>query len=103
MRKYGIVVEQLSPHGAAAVQAAERAGARTIVYRDQAPVAALVPMSDLRELEPTDPGESGGDPLLSLCGKCQEDMFVDSLYGEMNTTSLFRKPTGKTNPLGGRR
>ena len=90
-RKYGISVEALSPQAASAVTAAERTLARTLVFRDGVPVAAIVPMEDMRALEPADPGESGQDPLLALCGSCQNDFFVDALLGDFSQTGLFRK------------
>jgi hypothetical protein len=90
MQKYGIAVDQLSGHAQAAAQAAERIGARTIIYREQVPIAAVIPMSDLKELDPADPGDSGDDPLLSLCGTCSSDAFVDGLRGELTTTMMFR-------------
>ena len=73
MNKYGIDVEQMSAHGLAAVRAAERLQARTIIYRDQVPLAVIVPIEDLDRLDPRDPGESGVDPLLSLAGTCNDD------------------------------
>lgn len=90
-RKYGISVEVLSAPCASAAAAAERTLARTLVYRDGVPVAAIVSMDDVRALEPADPGESGQDPLLALCGSCQDDFFVDSLMGDFSQTVLFRK------------
>jgi hypothetical protein len=90
MQKYGLTIDQLGPHAQAAAQAAERLGARTIVYRDQVPIAAFVPMSDIAQLDPPDPGASGEDPLLSLCGTCSSDAFVDGMRGELGTTMMFR-------------
>lgn len=90
MERYGITVEQMSAHGKAAVRAAERLSANTVVYRDQVAVAAIVPAISLARLEPPDPGAGGEDPLLSLCGTCTDDAFVDQL-GELGTTMLFRR------------
>ena len=90
MQKYGILLEQLAPHGQAAVQAAERAGARTIIYRDKVPVAAVVPAHELNELSVSF-DDSNPDPLLSLCGTCQQDTFVDALMGELTRTVLFKR------------
>ncbi len=92
MQKYGLTVDQLGPHGQGAAQAAERMGARTIIYRDQVPIAAVIPMSDMAQLDPPDPGQSGEDPLLSLCGTCQSDMFVEGLRGELTSTVMFKPP-----------
>jgi hypothetical protein len=73
-----------------AVQAAERIGARTIIYRDQTPVAALVPITDIQKLEPAELAESE-DALMSLCGTFADDAFVDRLC-ELDRTVLFRRP-----------
>ncbi|MEQ9321045.1 MAG: hypothetical protein RIF41_17915 [Polyangiaceae bacterium] len=89
--KYGIEVEQLSAHGQAAVRAAERHGARTIIYRDQVPLAAIVPNADLDKLDPPDPGERGGDPLLELAGTCHHDTFVDNMNADLSSTVLFKR------------
>jgi hypothetical protein len=91
MQRYGIDVAQLSPHAQAAVQAAERMGARTIIYRDQVPLAAVVPITDIDKLEPADPGDSGADPLLALCGTCSNDTFVDAMSADLSRTNLFRR------------
>lgn len=87
---YGLEVDQLSAHGQAAVRAAEQLGARTVIYRDQMAIAALVPAEDLDKLDPGDPGESGADPLLALCGKCDNDSFVDQ-FNELSKTQLFQR------------
>lgn len=89
--KYGIEVAQLSAHGQAAVRAAEQLGARTIIYRDQLPLAAIVPAEDIDKLDPNDPGERGSDPLLALCGKCDNDAFVDQFNHELSKTTLFNR------------
>ena len=90
MQKYGLTLDQLSAHGQAAAQAAERMASRTTIYRDKVPVAAIVPIADLEKLEPADPGEAGEDPLLALCGTCSDDVFVDSLV-DLSSTVLFRR------------
>ena len=90
MHKFGISLEQLAPHGQAAVQAAERMGARTLVYRDKVAVAAIIAVDDLQRLDPT-VTDTGTDPLLSLCGTCHQDSFVDSLAGELTRTVLFKR------------
>jgi hypothetical protein len=91
MHKFGIPVEHMSAHGKAATQAATRGGARTVIYRERVPVAAIVPLTDLRALDPPDPSEiSGEDPLLSLCGTFGDDAFVDQL-SDLGQTVLFRK------------
>jgi hypothetical protein len=89
-QKYGMPVEQLSPRGSAAAEAAELTRARTVIYRDETPIAAIVPFEDLEALDPTDPAEAGPDPLLSLCGACRQDLFVDSVIGDFGRTMLFR-------------
>jgi hypothetical protein len=88
--KYGIEVDQLSAHGQAAVRAAEQLGARTVVFRDQLPIAAVVPAEDLERLDPRDPGDGGTDPLLALCGKCENDAFVDQ-FNDLSKTRLFQR------------
>jgi hypothetical protein len=90
-QKYGIDVQSMSPHGVAAVQAAERLSARTIIYREQVPLAAIVPFADIDKLDPRDPGEDGSDPLLSLSGTCSNDAFVDAMNADMSRTVLFRR------------
>jgi hypothetical protein len=90
--KYGVDIEQLSAHGQAAVRAAEQLSARTLIFRDQVPLAAIIPVEDLDKLEPRDPGEGGADPLLSLCGKCDNDAFVDHFNSELSKTALFQTP-----------
>jgi hypothetical protein len=95
--KYGIDIEQLSAHGQAAVRAAEQLAARTTIFRDQVPLAAIIPVEDLDKLEPRDPGEGGADPLLSLCGKCDNDAFVDHFNSELSQTALFH-PAGSSSP-----
>ena len=89
--KYGIEVDRLSAHGQAAVRAAERDGARTVIYRDKVPLAVVVPHSDLEKLEPGDPGEVGADPLLALAGTCHHDAFVDGLMDDLSRTVLFKR------------
>ncbi len=91
MQKYGVAVEQLSPQGQASTHSAERQGARTVIYREQVPVACIVPLDDLRTLESGDFVETGEDPLLLLCGTCKGDLFVDALAGELTRTVLFRR------------
>jgi len=90
-QKYGMAVQELSARGVAAAEAAEVSRARTIIYRDQTAIAAIVPNEDLEILDPADPGEVGPDPLLSLCGACRQDLFVDSLLGDFGKTMLFRR------------
>ena len=90
-QKYGMAVDQLGARGVAAAEAAELTRARTVVYRDEVPIAAIVPFEDLELLDPTDPAEAGPDPLLSLCGSCRQDLFVDSLVGDLGRTMLFRR------------
>jgi hypothetical protein len=91
MQRYGIDLEQLSPHAQAATQAAERLGARTIIYRDQVPLAAIVPIADLDKLDPPDPADAGADPLLALSGTCSNDTFVDAMSADLGRTNLFRR------------
>jgi len=98
MQKYGIAVEQLSGPGAAAVQAAERMRARTLIYRDKIPVAAVIPVEELESLESPEPAQPGQDPLLSLCGTCNDDAFVDSLLSDLSQTMLFTQPRSRPLP-----
>ncbi|MBW2528542.1 MAG: hypothetical protein JRI23_30495 [Deltaproteobacteria bacterium] len=90
-KKYAIELDQMSEHGAAAAQAAESSRARTVVYCDKTPVAAIVPFDDLARLEPAQPTETGTDPLLSLCGACRQDAFVDAVLGDFGSTMLYRR------------
>lgn len=89
MHKYGIPLPDLPSHCLDAVDAAERTRARTLVLRGAQPVAAIIPMADLEKVEPPDPGSSGHDPLLALCGACRHDAFVDTLVVDMNRTALW--------------
>jgi len=90
-QKFGIDLEQMSAHGVAAVKAAAQMSARTIIYREQVPVAAIVPHADVEKLDPRDPGADGADPLLSLCGTCTNDAFVDQMNADLSRTMLFRR------------
>ena len=91
VQKYGIPLADLPAHCFDAVDAAERARARSVILRDGQPVAAIVPISDLDNIEPPDPAAGGVDPLLALCGTCRHDDFVDSLYLDMARTSLWSR------------
>ncbi|NUO51326.1 MAG: hypothetical protein HOV80_20920 [Polyangiaceae bacterium] len=101
MNRYGIPLNDLPAHCLDAVDAAERALARTLIVRDGHPLAAIVPMVDLDRIDPPDPAASGVDPLLAICGTCKHDEFVDSLAQDLDSTSLWHRPSG-SNP-GGRR
>jgi len=90
-QKYGMAVGELSARALAAVEAAETTRARTVIYRDKTPVAAIMPIDDLEAVEPSDPAEAGPDPLLSLCGSCRQDVFADSMLGDFGKTMLFRR------------
>lgn len=89
VQKYGIPLADLPSHCLDAVDAAERSRARTLVTRGGHAVAAIVPMPDYERIEPPDPGASGGDPLLALCGACRHDVFVDSLVTDLSKTALW--------------
>lgn len=89
--KYGIPVADLPAHCLDAVDAAERARARTLVVRDGLAIAAIVPMSDLDRVDPPDPASSGADPLLALCGTCRHDDFVDTLLTDFSKTQLWTR------------
>jgi len=89
-QKYGIALDQMSDQGANAARAAERTRARTFIYRDTTPIGAIVPIEDVERLDPPDPGQGGSDPLLSLCGSCRHDSFVDALRGDFSKTVLFQ-------------
>jgi hypothetical protein len=80
--KYGIPFPDLPKHCLDAVDAAERNHARTLILRDGQAVAAIVPIADLDRIDPPDPGASGADPLLALCGRCRHDAFVDGISGD---------------------
>lgn len=90
-KRYAIDLGQMSVHGAAAAQAAESSRATTIIYGDDTPVAAIVPVDELSKLAPPEPTEPGSDPLLSLCGACRQDGFVDSILGDFGATLLYRR------------
>jgi antitoxin (DNA-binding transcriptional repressor) of toxin-antitoxin stability system len=89
--KYGIPLGELPGHCLDAVDAAERGRARTLVTRDGHAVAAIVPMADYEKVEPADPGATGTDPLLALCGTCRHDAFVDSLVVDFTKTGLWQR------------
>jgi hypothetical protein len=88
-QKYGIPVADLPAHCLDAVDAAERTRARTLVVRGAQAVAAIVPMSDFDRVDPPDPGASGQDPLLALCGSCRHDEFVDAFVTDLSQTTLW--------------
>ena len=89
--KYGIPLADLPSHCLDAVDAAERARARTLVVRDGHPVAAIVSIPDLDKIDPPDPAGGGGDPLLALCGACRHDEFVDALAADFHKTGLWQR------------
>ena len=89
--KYGIPLADLPARCLDAVNAAERARARTLVVRDGHPVAAIVSIPDLERVDPPDPAGSGGDPLLALCGACRHDLFVDGLTVDFQKTGLWNR------------
>lgn len=89
MHKYGIPIADLPAHCLDAVDAAERARARTLVVRGGQAVAAIVSMPDLDKIDPPDPSTDGQDPLLALCGSCRHDAFVDSLVVDFSSTGLW--------------
>ena len=94
-QKYGIPFADLPTHCLDAVDAAERTRARTLIVRGAQAIAAIVPMSDFDQIDPPDPGASGQDPLLALCGACRHDDFVDSFGSDLNQTTLW---TGRPPP-----
>jgi hypothetical protein len=81
----------LPAHCLDAVDAAERARARTLIVRDGHAVAAIVPMADLDRVDPPDPASGGADPLLALCGSCRHDEFVDGLVSDLSKTQLWTR------------
>lgn len=89
--KYGIPLTDLPSHCLDAVDAAERARARTLIVRGGQAVAAIVPMTDLDRVDPPDPGAGGTDPLMALCGTCRHDGFVDSLLADFSSTGLWHR------------
>jgi hypothetical protein len=90
-QKYGIPLLDLPAHCLDAVDAAERARARTLVTRTGCAIAAIVPMTDLDRIDPPDPAGGGGDPLLGLCGACRHDAFVDSITVDFSKTGLWHR------------
>jgi len=93
-QKYGIPISDLPAHCQDAVDAADRARARTLVTRDGVAIAAIVPMTDLNRIEPPDPGTGGTDPLLALCGACRHDEFVDALVSDLPKSGLWQGQGG---------
>lgn len=91
VQKYGIPFVDLPSHCLDAVDAAERARARTLVTRSSHAIAAIVPMTDLDKIDPPDPAVGGVDPLLALCGACHHDAFVDSLVVDFTKTGLWNR------------
>jgi hypothetical protein len=91
VQKYGIPVSDLPTHCLDAVDAAERARSRTLITRAGQAIAAIVPMSDLDRVDPPDPGATGVDPLLALCGTCHHDTFVDALVLDFTKTGLWNR------------
>lgn len=94
-QKYGIPLADLPGHCLDAVEAAERARARTLVVRGGQAVAAIVPMADLDKIDPPDPTGDAGDPLLALCGACRHDAFVDALVADFSRTGLWHRGDGE--------
>ncbi|MBK8253880.1 MAG: hypothetical protein IPK82_14610 [Polyangiaceae bacterium] len=88
-QKYGIPLSDLPSHCLDAVDAAERTRARTLIVRGAQAVAAIVSMADFDQIDPPDPGASGHDPLLALCGACRHDELVDSFISDLNQTTLW--------------
>ena len=91
VQKYGIPFADLPSHCLDAVDAAERARARTLVTRGGHAIAAIVPMTDLDKIDVPDPSLGGIDPLLALCGACRHDGFVDSLVVDFSKTGLWNR------------
>ena len=77
--KFGLPLEQVAARALDAVCAAERSRARTVVLRGDQAVAAIVPIEDLDRIDPPDPGATGRDRMLEMCGSCAHDEFVLSL------------------------
>ena len=90
-QKYGIPFADLPSHCLDAVDAAERARARTLVTRGGHAIAAIVPTTDLDKIDPPDPSVGGVDPLLALCGGCHHDAFVDALVVDFSKTGLWHR------------
>jgi hypothetical protein len=99
-QKYGIPLADLPTHCVDAVEAAERARARTLIVRGGQAVAAIVPMTDVDKVDPPDPTSDGADPLLALCGACHHDAFVDSLVMDIARTGLWHRGTPTDAGLG---
>jgi hypothetical protein len=97
-QKYGIPIAELPTHCLDAVEAAERARARTLIVRGTQSVAAIVPMADLDRIDPPDPSTDGSDPLLALCGACHHDAFVDELVSDFSKTGLWHPDEGGARP-----
>ncbi|MFO0662165.1 MAG: hypothetical protein U0165_20375 [Polyangiaceae bacterium] len=80
MKRYGLQITDLAARAMDAVEMAERAQGTTVVLRNGHPIAAIVPTEVLDRAEPPDPGASGNDPLLALCGACKQDSFVEEVW-----------------------
>jgi hypothetical protein len=91
LNRYGIPLHDLPAHCLDAVDAAERALARTLVVRDGQAIAAIVPMMDLDRVDPPDPAAGGSDPLLALAGSCRHDAFVDLFSVDLDKTSFWHR------------
>lgn len=98
MQKYGITIEQLSANGAAAVRAAERSGAHTTIYRDQLPIAAIISYAEMKSIDSSIEGDTSEDALLTLCGSCAFDSFVDAIVGDFGATMLFQTGRRRLRP-----
>ncbi|HSO00735.1 MAG TPA: hypothetical protein VLS89_20725 [Candidatus Nanopelagicales bacterium] len=97
-QKYGIPIADLPTHCLGAVEAAERARARTLIVRGGQAVAAIVPMPDLDRIDPPDPSGDAPDPLLALCGACHHDAFIDGLVSDFSRTGLWHRGDGDGRP-----
>ncbi|AKT44225.1 hypothetical protein [Chondromyces crocatus] len=97
-QKYGIPLADFPSHCLDAVEAAERAHARTVIVRGAQAVAAIVPMTDLNRIDPPDPAGGGADPLLALCGTCHHDDFVDTLVSDASRTGLWHRVDVEPQP-----
>ncbi len=80
MTRFGVPLEEIEARIHDAIELVERSHAATVILRDGKPIAAVVSIEQLDQLDPPDPGRLGGDPLLSLCGTRQHEAFAQAYW-----------------------
>jgi hypothetical protein len=79
LQRWKLSLNDIPPNILDAIDAVERNQARTVIFREKQPIAALVSSADLDRVDPPDPGAHGDDPLIDLCGSCDQDAFVEAV------------------------